>query len=168
MFRNVGLSKGVSVNVMTACVMQSCSAGYEHLLLQEYALDHKTIVPLANSLPSLEELHVCMVPLAPIVEKFSPGLRHQLIGRTQYTHGMTVPALCMYDTTLPATAACLRSETCRCWCVLDAAAMDADRLKGMSAMAVYYGQPFGRSFSMSVRMMDKSELWRELPAEQHT
>ena len=51
---------------------------------------------------------------------------------------------------------------------LDAAAMDADRLKGMSAMAVYYGQPFGRSFSMSVRMMEKSELWRELPAEQHT
>ena len=113
MFRNVGLSKGVSVNDMTARVMQSCSAGYEHLPLQEYALDHKTIVPLANSLPSLEELHVCMVPLAPIVEKYSPGLRHQLIGRTQYTHGMTVPAMCMHNTILPATGPCLRNESCK-------------------------------------------------------
>ena len=54
-----------------------------------------------------------MVPLAPIVEKYSPGLRHQLIGRTQYTHGMTVPAMCRSNTTLSATVPCLCNETCK-------------------------------------------------------
>jgi hypothetical protein len=113
-FGNLGFSKGIAVDIMLRLWMQSCSAQIQHMLLQEYALDHKTIVPLANSLPSLEELHVCMVPLAPIVEQYSPGLRHQLIGRTQYTHGMTVPAMCMYDTNLPATAQCLCTDTCKC------------------------------------------------------
>ena len=104
-------------------------------------MDSKTFVPLANALPCLEEVHVSMLPLAPTLGHYCPAPANaaglldahgEVLCRMRFVPSGGTPDQCMQ---------CFLGAY-KHWHLLNAAAMDADRLKDMSALALYYGQPF--------------------------